>query len=120
MPTMKSYPQSSHRPAPTSLSLAQATGEVEITAEPHHHLVLENDYIRVFNLEAAPHSATLVHRHRHDYVFVTLGASEVENDVVGKPPVTLKLQDGETRFVARRFRACRQEPCGHAFPQRHH
>ncbi|HEX8810490.1 MAG TPA: cupin domain-containing protein, partial [Terracidiphilus sp.] len=34
---------------------------------------------------------------------ITLGASEVENDVKGKPPVTLKLQDGEARFVPGNF-----------------
>jgi quercetin dioxygenase-like cupin family protein len=75
-----------------------APSEVEITSEPSHHLALENEYVRVFKVEVAPHATTLVHRHRHDYVFVTLGAAQVENDVVGKPPVTLKLQDGETRF----------------------
>ncbi len=77
---------------------AQSISEVEITAEPHHHLALENPYVRVFKVEVAPHDATLMHRHNHDYVFVTLGASEVSNEVEGKPPVTLKLQDGETRF----------------------
>jgi quercetin dioxygenase-like cupin family protein len=76
-----------------------APAEVEITAEPHHHPALENKYVRVFKVEVAPHSTTLMHWHRHDYVFVTLGASLIENDVAGKPPVMLKLQDGETRFL---------------------
>jgi beta-alanine degradation protein BauB len=82
---------------------AQNTSEVEITAEFHHHVALENEYVRVFKVEVAPHEATLMHIHHHDYVFVTLGASEVENDVKGKPPVTLKLQDGEVRFVPGNF-----------------
>lgn len=82
-----------------TLALAQPpASEVAITAEPHHHLVLENAWVRAFQVEVAPHTATLMHRHDHDYVFVTLGASEIENDVAGKPPVSLKLQDGETRF----------------------
>lgn len=72
--------------------------KVEITAEPHHHLAFENESVRVFDVEVAPHGETLMHQHRHDYVFVTLGASEVENAVEGKDPVRLKLQDGETRF----------------------
>jgi quercetin dioxygenase-like cupin family protein len=72
---------------------------VEITAEPSHHLALENEYVRVFKVEVAPHATTLIHRHRHDYVFVTLGPSEVSNQVQGKAPVTLKLQDGETHFT---------------------
>jgi quercetin dioxygenase-like cupin family protein len=78
---------------------AQTASEVEITAEPSHHLVLENQSVRAFKVVVAPHAATLMHRHRHDYVFVTLGASQVENDVAGKPPVSLKLQDGETWFL---------------------
>jgi quercetin dioxygenase-like cupin family protein len=82
---------------------AQTTGEVEITAEPGHHLALENKYVRVFQVEVPPHAATLMYRHRHDYVFVTLGVSEVESDVAGKPPVRLKLQDGETRFTPGNF-----------------
>ncbi len=54
---------------------------------------------RVFKVEVAPHAATLMHRHRHDYIFVTLGRPSVENQVAGKPPVKLTLQDGETRFL---------------------
>ena len=83
----------------TSSLQAQSINEVEITSEPSHHLAIDNQYVRVFKVEAAPHANTLMHRHRHDYIFVTLGASEVENDVAGKPPATLKLQDGETHFV---------------------
>lgn len=82
-----------------TLLLAQTPGEVELTAEPHHHLALENAYVRAFKVEVSPHQQTLMHRHRHDYVFVTLGATQVENDVAGKPPATLRLQDGETRFT---------------------
>ena len=82
---------------------AQTTTEVEITSEPSHHLALENEYIRVFKVEVAPHASTLMHRHRHDYVFVTLGDAHVANDVEGKPPGDLKLSDGETRFVPGNF-----------------
>ena len=78
--------------------LAQTGSEVEITAEPHHHLALENPYVRVFQVEVPPHQATLMHWHRHDYVYVTLGDCQLENDVSGKPPATLKLKDGQTNF----------------------
>lgn len=82
---------------------AQTTTEVEITAEPSHHFALENEYVRVFKVEVAPHISTLMHRHRHDYVFVTLGDAHVSNEVEGKPPVKLKLADGDTRFVPGNF-----------------
>ncbi len=79
-------------------AFAQTT-EVPITAEPSHHLILENEYVRVFKVEVAPHAQTLIHRHDHDYIFVTLGDSEVENTVTGKMSIQLKLQDGDTRFL---------------------
>ena len=83
--------------------VAQTTTEVEITSEPAHHFALENEYIRVFKVEVAPHASTHMHRHRHDYVFVTLGDAHVSNEVEGKPPGDLKLRDGETRFVPGNF-----------------
>ena len=87
-----------------TLLAAQATApEVEITAEPHHRLTFENKSVRVFNVEVPPHAETLMHWHRHDYIYVTLGASEISNEVKGKPPVTVKLQDGETRFSPATF-----------------
>ena len=82
---------------------AQRATEVEITSEPPHHLALENEFIRVFQVEVAPHASTLMHRHRHDYVFVTLGDAHVSNEVEGKPPVDLKLTNGETHFVPGNF-----------------
>ena len=82
---------------------AQRTTEVEITSEPSHHLVIENEYLRVFQVEVAPHAATLMHRHRHDYVFVTLGAAHISNEVEGKHAAELKLADGDTRFAPGNF-----------------
>jgi quercetin dioxygenase-like cupin family protein len=81
----------------TTLLAAQA--EVEITTEPHHHRIFANAQIRVFNVEIPPHSDTLLHRHSHDYIYVTLGDSEVVNAVPGKPPVTVKFRDGQTDLL---------------------
>lgn len=88
----------------TTFLAAQAIApEVELSAEPHHHLTLENKYVRVYNVEVPPHSDTLMHWHRHDYIYVTLGATEVVNEVKGKPPATLHLEDGETHFSPATF-----------------
>ena len=86
-----------------SFSQTQVQPAVELTGDPTHHLALENRYVRVFQVEVAPRSATLLHRHHHDYMYVTLGAGEVSNEVEGKSPVTVKLQDGETRFLPGNF-----------------
>jgi quercetin dioxygenase-like cupin family protein len=77
--------------------------EVEITAEPHHHLVLENKSVRVFNIEVAPNDATQMHWHRHDYIAVAIGPSEISNTVKDKPAVTVKFVDGDTRFAQATF-----------------
>jgi quercetin dioxygenase-like cupin family protein len=85
----------------TSLVAAQtaAPAVVPVAEEPAHHLAFENEYVRVFKVEVAPHAATLMHRHDRDYVFVTLGESEVISERQGEKPVTLSLKDGETRFT---------------------
>jgi quercetin dioxygenase-like cupin family protein len=85
------------------LAAQAAAPEVEITAEPHHHLTFENKSVRVFNVEVDPHAETLMHWHRHDYIYVTLGATEIVNAVKDKPPATVKLQDGETHFSPATF-----------------
>jgi quercetin dioxygenase-like cupin family protein len=86
-----------------TLLAAQAAPGVEITAEPHHHLALENKHVRVFNVDVPPHTDTLMHWHRHDYIYVTLGPTEVVNAVKDKPPITVKLLDGQTGFTPATF-----------------
>ncbi len=99
-----------------TLLAAQASApEVEITNEPHHHLTFENKSVRVFNVEVDPHSQTLMHWHRHDYIYVTLGATEIINAVKDKPPVTVKLQDGETHFSPATFAHIAVNPTDHPF-----
>src|ERR1700722_693796 len=91
-------------PLLATILVAQATApEVEITAEPHHHLTLENKSVRVFNVEVDPNTQTLMHWHRHDYIAVNLGPAEIENNVKGKPPATAKLPDGDVRFASASF-----------------
>ncbi len=71
----------------------------DVPGEPHHHLKIENTYVRAYYVEVPPHGETQLHQHDHDYVFVTLGASDVTNAVLGRPEVRLKLKDAETRFT---------------------
>jgi quercetin dioxygenase-like cupin family protein len=84
-------------------ALAQHQQSVEITSEPSHHLVLQNEYVRVFDVTVASHATTLVHKHNYDYLFVTLGDSDVVSVRPGEKPVALKLKDGEVRFTPGNF-----------------
>jgi uncharacterized RmlC-like cupin family protein len=84
-------------------ALAQQQQSVEITSEPSHHLVLQNEYVRVFDVTVAPNASTLVHRHNSDYLFVTLGDSHVVSARVGEKPAELQLKDGEVRYTPGSF-----------------
>jgi quercetin dioxygenase-like cupin family protein len=84
-------------------ALAQQQQTVEITSEPSHHQVLENQYVRVFNVTVAPKAKTLIHRHNYDYLFVTLGDSDLINARVGEQPVPLQLKDGDVRYTPGHF-----------------
>jgi hypothetical protein len=81
----------------TLLAAQALSPEVELNAEPHHHLILENQHVRVYNVEVPPHTDTLMHWHRHDYISINF-AAEIVNAVKDKPPLTIKLEDGETKF----------------------
>ena len=80
-------------------AVAQQQTEVEITSEPSHHLVFSNAFVRVFDVSVAPKATTLVHRHNYDYLFVTLGDSDVTSARVGAAPAQLVLKNGEVRFT---------------------
>ena len=51
----------------------------DVPGEPHHHLKIENTYVRAYYVEVPPHEETQLHQHDHDYVFVTLGDTDVIN-----------------------------------------
>jgi len=80
------------------LALDCATTITPITSEPHHHLVLTTDRVRVFDVHVAPHTVTLMHRHDYDYLFITLGAATVTSARWGDGTSRLVLKDGEVRF----------------------
>jgi mannose-6-phosphate isomerase-like protein (cupin superfamily) len=81
-----------------SMAVTAQTKPLELTSEPGHHLVLRNQYTRVLQVEVPPQSSTQLHLHRNSYLFVNLGQAQIENDVQGKPPVKMKLTDGETEL----------------------
>jgi len=77
---------------------AQAPTAVPVKDEPHHHLVLENSYVRVFRVSIPANDATLLHQHDLPYVFVSLGPADFTNAVAGKPEVEAKLADGQLGY----------------------
>src|SRR2546429_90350 len=74
---------------------AQAPVAVPIPKEPHHQLVFENSYVRVFRVNIPPHESTLLHQHDLPYIYVALGPTDVIHAVAGKPEAHLVMTDGQ-------------------------
>ena len=78
---------------------AENVPAVPLSQEPHHHLILQNDYTRVWDVTVAANESTLMHRHDHDYVAVIMTPSHVQNAVEGRPVTTGRAGVGEVRFT---------------------
>ncbi len=93
-------------PPPYGLSLQDPTaplGPVPISEEPHHRLVLQNDFTHVYIVMVPPLDTTLLHQHDLPYLYVTLGPADIINAIVGKPELHQILQDGETHYSPGHF-----------------
>jgi hypothetical protein len=90
-------------------------GPVPISEEPHHRLVLQNDFTRVYNVMVPALDATLLHQHDVPYLYVTLGPADLINAVVGKPELHQLLQDGETHYNPGHFAHLVRTESGVAF-----
>ncbi|MBZ5532130.1 MAG: hypothetical protein LAO20_11925 [Acidobacteriia bacterium] len=77
----------------------QPSATVEITAEPHHHLVIENLFVHAYAVNVAPKETSLMHHHGRDYLSISLGDAEIINAKEGAAPVNAKFKDGDVRFT---------------------
>jgi hypothetical protein len=71
---------------------------VALKEEPHHHLLFENDYVRVWAFGVNGHDATLLHNHDLPYIGIALGPADYVNAVTGKPETHAKLTDGQVNY----------------------
>ncbi len=94
---------------------AQAPVAVPIPKEPHHHLVLENDYVRVFRVSLPAHDATLLHQHDVPYLYVSLGPADVINAVQGRPESRIVMTDGQVGYSPGHFAHIARTDAGSAF-----
>src|SRR5258708_7113998 len=66
--------------------------------EHHHHLSLQNEYVKVFRVEVAPGDSILMHRHDQDTVAIAVGDQVVTVGFPDKPDVHQKNPDGQLRL----------------------
>jgi len=77
---------------------ASAQTAVDITAEPHHKLLLQNDQVRVFSVTLRPTEQAFV-RHEHNFLWITLDDGELVMWSEGVSPVQHYLfPQGDVRF----------------------
>lgn len=78
---------------------AGVTTPVPISQEHHHHLILENSYLKAYEVEVPAHQSTLLHQHDYNYVYVVLGGAQVTNTPLGKPEARMYLPDTTVNFA---------------------
>ncbi len=82
-----------------TLLLAQNQAPVDITSEPHHRLLLENDQVRVFAVTLGPRDSTPLTRHEHNFLVVTLQDSEIAAWAEGESDVmTFRYRQNAIHF----------------------
>ena len=85
-----------------ALSLsAQTSPLISLSGEPHHHLVLHNEYVNAYQVEVRPRDATVLHRHDYDYVQMGIGNAQLVAVVPGQPDSKRRVVDGELQFGLR-------------------
>ena len=75
-----------------------APAPVAVNSEPHHHLVLENSYVRAWFFDIAGHESTLLHAHDLPYLAIALMPGDYTNAVAGKPEAHALLDDGQLNY----------------------
>jgi hypothetical protein len=77
---------------------APSTAPVALKDEPHHHLMFENDFVRLWAFGIHGHDATLLHSHDIAYLGIAVGAADFVNAVNGKPETHVTLADGQVSY----------------------
>jgi hypothetical protein len=68
---------------------------VPVEDEPHHRLVIANEFVRFFVVEIATLERTLCHHHAHPYLMYVMGEAEIVSAPHDGEPKTLTYHDGD-------------------------
>jgi quercetin dioxygenase-like cupin family protein len=89
------------KPAAVASSAAgTATDPVAVEQEPHHHVIFENQYVRVLDVVVDPGDTTLFHKHSLDNVAVQLNDAAIKRQFPGEDWVATPAKEGSAGFVA--------------------
>lgn len=79
--------------------LAQAPTAITLDEEAHHHLVLKNNTVKVFEIDLAPRDALLMHRHDQDEISVVFGAATTVSTTPGQADILTISKTGDIGFT---------------------
>jgi quercetin dioxygenase-like cupin family protein len=86
--------------APDSTARGTESDPVPVEGEPHHHVIFENQYVRVLDVVVKPGDTTLYHKHSLDNVSVILTGTTLKNQVAGGDWTERLANDGSVGFAA--------------------
>jgi hypothetical protein len=90
-------------------------GPVPIASEPHHHLLLENAYVRAWFFDLPGAEATFLHAHDHPYLAIALMPGDYIDAIAGKPESHATPDDGELDYSAGGFAHVLRTDSGNRF-----
>ena len=82
------------------LFCSKLAAQVPVREEPHHKVVLENEYVRLIDVHIASHDTTLTHIHAAPSVIVFLSKTTIGTQIVGDKPVISDVNPGQTSYAA--------------------
>jgi hypothetical protein len=62
-----------------------ATAQIQVSREPRHHKVLDNEWVRVLDVHVPPHDTTMMHKHSTPSVFLVLSSTKTGSEVLVEP-----------------------------------
>src|SRR5271154_352352 len=77
-----------------------ASAQVPVREEPHHKVFLENEYVRLIDVNIQPHDTTLIHIHAAPSVIVFLTKSKIGTQIVGDTAVVSNVMPAQTSYAA--------------------
>jgi len=76
-----------------------AQAPVPVGEEPQHHVVFQNEYVRVIEAVFPPGYVTLFHTHSADNVAVTISGGKIRSELPGEQPTESEPVAGRVSFA---------------------
>jgi hypothetical protein len=77
---------------------AQEQSAIPLKSEPHHHLVLHNDFVNVYSVHVDAKDSVVLHKHEFDAIGIMLNDAEITVSGPGKPDAHQKVVGGQLRL----------------------